>query len=106
MEEIKNKNYWIVLFGRVYDVSVFLHDHPGGEEILRLQAGKDATAVFEDVRHSVRARSLAKMYLVGKVKGAVLEEMRGESINAVDPRAESKSIGFMEYIGIGALIMA
>ena len=34
---------------QVYDVTDFLSDHPGGEEILLESAGADSTEAFEDV---------------------------------------------------------
>ncbi|KIH59026.1 cytochrome b5-like Heme/Steroid binding domain protein [Ancylostoma duodenale] len=56
---------WIVLDGKVYDVSKFLDEHPGGLEVIAELAGKDATASFEDVGHSKDARDMAKEYLIG-----------------------------------------
>lgn len=41
--------------------------HPGGEEVLLEQAGRDATESFEDVGHSVDAREMLKQYLIGEV---------------------------------------
>lgn len=41
--------------------------HPGGEEVLREQAGGDATENFEDVGHSSDARELSKTYIIGEV---------------------------------------
>ncbi|XP_048371995.1 cytochrome b5 [Sphaerodactylus townsendi] len=58
---------WLVLHGRVYDVTPFLHEHPGGEEVLLEQAGRDATESFEDVGHSVDAREMLDQYLIGEV---------------------------------------
>ena len=34
---------------KVYDVTEFLAEHPGGEEILLETAGTDSTEAFEDV---------------------------------------------------------
>ncbi len=34
---------WLVIEGRVYDVSEFMIRHPGGRWIILAQAGKDAT---------------------------------------------------------------
>ncbi|KAJ0093401.1 hypothetical protein Patl1_25972 [Pistacia atlantica] len=42
----------------VYDVTKFLEDHPGGDEVLLLATGKDATDDFEDVGHSSSAKEL------------------------------------------------
>ncbi|XP_019498913.1 PREDICTED: cytochrome b5 isoform X2 [Hipposideros armiger] len=41
--------------------------HPGGEEVLREQAGGDATENFEDVGHSTDARELSKTYIIGEL---------------------------------------
>ncbi|KAF3767065.1 L-lactate dehydrogenase [Cryphonectria parasitica EP155] len=43
---------WMVIHGRVYDVTKFLDKHPGGRAILLRQAGADATPEFDKI-HSV-----------------------------------------------------
>ncbi|KAK4003131.1 hypothetical protein OUZ56_004912 [Daphnia magna] len=58
---------WITIHGHVYNVTKFLEEHPGGEEVLMEQAGKDATEPFEDVGHSTDARELLKEYLIGSL---------------------------------------
>jgi len=58
---------WIVIHNNIYDVTAFLNEHPGGEEVLLEQAGKDATEAFEDVGHSTDARDLMKRYKVGEL---------------------------------------
>jgi len=60
-------NPWLIIHDQVYDVSKFLDEHPGGEEVLLEQAGKDATENFEDVGHSSDARDLMKQYLIGEL---------------------------------------
>ncbi|XP_061449850.1 cytochrome b5 isoform X2 [Rhineura floridana] len=62
-----DKETWLVISGRVYDVTRFLDEHPGGEEVLLEQAGRDATESFEDVGHSVDARKMLEQYLIGEV---------------------------------------
>ena len=41
--------------------------HPGGEEVLKEQHGKDATHAFEDVGHSSDAREQMKAYEIGRL---------------------------------------
>nr|XP_009668442.1 PREDICTED: cytochrome b5 isoform X1 [Struthio camelus australis] len=41
--------------------------HPGGEEVLREQAGGDATENFEDVGHSTDARTLSETFIIGEL---------------------------------------
>ncbi|XP_048172949.1 cytochrome b5 isoform X2 [Corvus hawaiiensis] len=71
LEEVGKRNSsretWLVIHGRVYDVTRFLEEHPGGEEVLLEQAGRDATESFEDVGHSTDAREMLKQYYIGEV---------------------------------------
>jgi len=61
------KSCWLVIHDNVYDVTKFLEEHPGGEEVLLEQGGKDATEQFEDVGHSTDARTMMKDYLIGEL---------------------------------------
>ncbi|XP_067125047.1 cytochrome b5-like isoform X3 [Centruroides vittatus] len=69
LKEVSEKNnrqsIWLVIHNNVYDVTKFLCEHPGGEEVLLELAGKDATENFEDVGHSTDARELMKQYKIG-----------------------------------------
>ncbi|KAL8208103.1 hypothetical protein R6Q57_007515 [Mikania cordata] len=56
---------WLIISGKVYDVTPFLDDHPGGDEVLVLATGKDATEDFEDVGHSKNAVDMMKDLYVG-----------------------------------------
>lgn len=71
LEEIaqhnEKKSTWIVIHDTVYDVTPFLDEHPGGEEVLIEQAGKDATESFEDVGHSTDARDMMVKYKIGEL---------------------------------------
>ncbi|KIM82585.1 hypothetical protein PILCRDRAFT_820450 [Piloderma croceum F 1598] len=40
---------WIIVHGKVYDVTEFLDDHPGGSKIILKYAGKDATREYEPI---------------------------------------------------------
>ncbi|XP_029954965.1 cytochrome b5 [Salarias fasciatus] len=61
------KSTWIIIHNKVYDVTKFLEEHPGGEEVLREQAGGNATESFEDVGHSTDAREMAGDMVIGEV---------------------------------------
>ncbi|CAL9113383.1 unnamed protein product [Musa textilis] len=64
------KDCWVSIHGKVYDVTTFLEDHPGGEDvILHASAGGDATQAFEDVGHSSTAISMMEGYVIGTVEG-------------------------------------
>ena len=61
------KSIWTVIHDKVYDITKFLDEHPGGEEILIENAGIDATENFEDVGHSSDAREMLEEYFIGDV---------------------------------------
>ena len=50
---------------KVYDVTKYLEDHPGGDAVLLELAGKYADDMFEDIGHSTNARQQLKEFLVG-----------------------------------------
>ncbi|EYU38867.1 hypothetical protein MIMGU_mgv1a016071mg [Erythranthe guttata] len=56
---------WLIINAKVYDVTPFLEEHPGGDEILYMSTGKDATSDFEDVGHSKEAEEKMKEFLIG-----------------------------------------
>ena len=56
---------WIVMFDRVYDVTKFIDEHPGGQYIMLESAGRDATLAFRGSRHSKDAYDMLDKYLIG-----------------------------------------
>ncbi|THG20973.1 cytochrome b5 [Camellia sinensis] len=63
----KTKDCWLIIAGKVYDVTPFMDDHPGGDEVLLSATGKDATNDFEDVGHSDSAREMMEKYYIGEI---------------------------------------
>ncbi|KAI5778372.1 cytochrome b5-like heme/steroid binding domain-containing protein [Geopyxis carbonaria] len=72
LDEIKSheskKDLWVVIHDKVYSISSFVDEHPGGEEVLMDVGGQDATDSFEDVGHSDEAREILEKLIVGKLK--------------------------------------
>lgn len=67
---------WIVYNGLVYDVSKFIDEHPGGEEVVVDVAGTDATEEFDDIGHSDDAHEILQGLLIGKLEGGVTKEIK------------------------------
>ncbi|KIK98307.1 hypothetical protein PAXRUDRAFT_134480 [Paxillus rubicundulus Ve08.2h10] len=57
---------YVLLHGKVYNVTKFIDEHPGGDEVILAEAGKDATEAFEDVGHSDEARELLPGMCIGE----------------------------------------
>ncbi|EEQ37627.1 putative cytochrome b5 [Clavispora lusitaniae] len=81
IDEVKKHNttddLWIVYNGQVYDVTPYLDEHPGGEEVIVDCAGTDATEAFNDIGHSDDAHDILKGLLIGKLEGGVVVEQAG-----------------------------
>lgn len=62
VEEVSKHNSeddcWIIVDDNVYDVTKFLHEHPGGKRVLLKKAGSDATKEF----HSLHAPEILERY--------------------------------------------
>ncbi|KAJ9151153.1 hypothetical protein NKR23_g3058 [Pleurostoma richardsiae] len=67
-EHNTKKDIYLVVHEKVYDITKFVDEHPGGEEVLLDVAGQDASEAFEDVGHSDEARETLEQLLVGKLK--------------------------------------
>mmetsp|Transcript_876 Transcript_876/g.2056 ORF Transcript_876/g.2056 Transcript_876/m.2056 type:complete len:130 (+) Transcript_876:24-413(+) len=73
-EHNNEKDCWVIIGNesnggpKVYDVTKYLDDHPGGPEIILDLAGKDADEMFEDIGHSNEARTKMKEFIVGNLK--------------------------------------
>ena len=65
----KRSDVLMIIHNDVYNVSTFLSDHPGGEEVLMDHAGTDASSSFDDIGHSEEAHELMKKYFVGTLDG-------------------------------------
>lgn len=66
------KSCWIVIKGKVYDITEYLPEHPGGPQWITDWAGKDATDAFTlkggmGLEHSKFAHELMAKYLIGTV---------------------------------------
>ncbi|KAL7747114.1 hypothetical protein RI367_007472 [Sorochytrium milnesiophthora] len=83
---------YMIIHGKVYNVTSFLDEHPGGEEVLLESAGADGTEGFEDVGHSDDARELLQKYYVADL-GAGGEAAINAKVNnqPAKPLRESSS---------------
>lgn len=70
----KTDDCWLVIGNddtggpKVYDVTTYLDDHPGGGEVMLDVGGQDADEFFEDIGHSNDAREELKKHIVGVLK--------------------------------------
>jgi len=71
LDDVKNHDKigdcWIIIEKKVYDITTFLGDHPGGYNVLLDVAGDDATESFFNFDHSENAKKLLESYFIGFV---------------------------------------
>ncbi|RDX56011.1 hypothetical protein OH76DRAFT_1427429 [Lentinus brumalis] len=91
---------WVIIGNKVYDVTEFLPDHPGGAKIILKYAGKDATSAYEPIhppdaldKHLPREKHLGSLdsAAASAVKEAAQnrrktkDELRVEAAHAAKP---------------------
>ena len=72
MEEIhtacnKLNQLYIIIHEYVYDISEFIHIHPGGSSILYSMIGKDCSDAYENYHSAYISRIYLKQYCIGHV---------------------------------------
>lgn len=60
---------WMIIHGKVYNVTNLIKKHPGGAECLFCCVGLDGTKSFDDVNHSEEAWKMLRPNLVGVIEG-------------------------------------
>jgi cytochrome b involved in lipid metabolism len=79
----RGKDAWTVLGGKVYNITLYLPFHPGGEPELLRAAGRDGSRLFGEVHPWVNWEGMLEGCLVGiavdeedvKVGNSALEDM-------------------------------
>jgi hypothetical protein len=84
---------------KVYDVTSYLDDHPGGAEVMLDLAGKDADEFFEDIGHSNDAREELAKHVIGVLKLSE-EEKEKRRLAAEKKKSAGDSGGGMSMIAV------
>uniref|UniRef100_K1R8G5 Cytochrome b5 n=1 Tax=Magallana gigas TaxID=29159 RepID=K1R8G5_MAGGI len=58
---------WIIVCDKVYDVTNFTREHPGGLDVIMEYGGRDATVAFMDKGHSNDAWIVLSDYYIGEL---------------------------------------
>lgn len=61
---------WVTRDGKVYDVTQFLQDHPGGDDLILKYAGKDVGEIMKDSTehdHSDSAYNMLDEFVIGRL---------------------------------------
>ncbi|XP_030956865.1 cytochrome b5 [Quercus lobata] len=75
---------WVVIDGKVYDVTTYLDEHPGGDDVVLAATGKDATEEFEDAGHSKSAKELMETFCIGELDTTFIPQLEISSKKQTD----------------------
>ena len=94
---------YLVINGKVYDVTAFFGNHPGGDAYILNDCGKDATTDFatkggNGVDHSQSAYALLKQFYVGDLTSS------GNKTNTVDSVNPGNQVSSGNPAGSGTLL--
>src|SRR5690242_17231058 len=85
-EEVSKHNIpsdlWLIHSNKVYDLTEFAADHPGGEHLIQRWGGKDVTDVMTDLSshaHSEMAYEVLAELCIGEVVDSTHEEEEKEN---------------------------
>jgi len=79
--------YWILINGRVYNLTEFIQLHPGGHQTLLLHCGLDASQAYRSVGHASDSAvdAMLGMYEIGVIKRLDFGETSGFAIGPEGP---------------------
>ncbi|KIM79769.1 hypothetical protein PILCRDRAFT_98049 [Piloderma croceum F 1598] len=73
---------WVIINKKVYDVTDFLPEHPGGSSIILKYAGKDATAAYEPIHPpDALEKNLSPEKHLGELDAAAAKELTRKAEN-------------------------
>ena len=64
-----DKDCWIIINNRVYNITDYLDKHIGGKKLLLHYGGKDATDEFNRLNHTKKAQKILESYYIGDLVG-------------------------------------
>lgn len=84
---------WVIVHGKVYDVTSFLDQHPGGSAIILKYAGKDATKAFDPIHPSdTLTKYLPQEFHLGPVDPNTKRKKAKGSANAKESTSKTESV--------------
>lgn len=94
---------WVIYKDKVYNVTEFILDHPGGDDLILDYAGKDVTIVMKDVLehdHSDAAYEILEEYLIGTVAKDRALSLHEQRMQLLEEEEESKTFGEENFMPV------
>ncbi|XP_059177023.1 cytochrome b5 reductase 4-like isoform X2 [Physella acuta] len=85
------KDIWMCIRGKVYNLTPYLDYHPGGVEELMRAAGKDGTDLFDEIHNWVNAESMLEKCFVGTLSDSAKAPVRISKVRQLSVSSISSS---------------
>jgi cytochrome b involved in lipid metabolism len=97
----KPNDIWIIVLGKVYDVSSF--DHPGGKKLLLSVAGKDASEQFTQMHNvqEVLEKYGPKLYIGDIASGKIEKQQEPAQEESLNRKKKYSNLAFGELVPFG-----
>jgi len=90
----KNEGRKVVIYqGLVYDVAGYMSTHPGGEDLIANELGKNIDVPFEEAEHTKSAKNIFKdLEVVGRMKDSISDKETASNSSVNDMAADTSGI--------------
>ncbi|KAJ9068647.1 hypothetical protein DSO57_1026529 [Entomophthora muscae] len=92
---------WIIVHGKVYDMTPFLNEHPGGKKIVLKVAGQDASKQFVNFHNQDILDKYTPKLCIGKIGDGSDVSLTAQEDHALVEEEGESSIGFGDMIPFG-----
>jgi len=85
---------WVILRGKVYDVSEYINYHPGGVSILRQCLGRDATKLFNRYHPRINLDRYLGSCLVGTLGSSLMPAFEEDEEEESSEESSEEEVGY------------
>lgn len=98
---------WVIIHGKVYDLTDFLDKHPGGVKVISRWAGQDATAAFDPIHPlDIIAQNLPESVCLGSIDQSTVKESKVQDLK---PRNDlpvlSEMLNLMDFESVACKVL-
>lgn len=88
----KADDLWVIIDGKVFDLTKFVNEHPGGKKVLLKKAGKDASKEFKTFHNESIMQRIGQPMQIGAL-GTDAHQSQSQQPESKDQAAISQRFG-------------
>lgn len=95
------KDCWIIVHGKVYDMTPFLDEHPGGKKVVMKVAGMDASKQFDMFHNQAILDKYTPKLMIGSIGDGTDVSLTAQEDHTHEDDQEESGVGFGDMIPFG-----